>query len=345
MIEIKKLNCYYNGQLTVKNINLEIEQGEMISLVGPSGCGKTTLLKSICGLQDEVDGSIKINGIDVTKEPAHKRSAIMVFQEYLLYPHLNVIENISFGLKMRGLKKMKRYEKVKPYIEKMGLSGLEMRYPNELSGGQKQRVALARALAVEPKVLLLDEPFSNLDEQLRDDMRRFVCDLQEELGITTIFVTHDIEEALMSSKRVVVMLDGEILQVDTPEVLYKEPSNYKVAKMLGTRSFISGTIESDVFSWNGHKIPCEAIGSGHYKLSGEALAVLTPEAIKLEACKASDTAYCVKKIVFGGSKYIVMLEKEEQLFEIVLLPPQKLEVGAHIKLVIDWTLVQLIEKP
>lgn len=343
MIEIKALNCYYNGQLTVKNINLNIEQGEMISLVGPSGCGKTTLLKSICGLQEEVEGEILINDTNVMKEASHKRSAIMVFQEYLLYPHLNVVENISFGLKMRGIKKALRHEKVKPFVEKMGLAGLERRYPNELSGGQKQRVALARALAVEPKVLLLDEPFSNLDEQLRDDMRRFVCDLQAELGITTIFVTHDIEEALMSSSRVVVMLEGEIQQIDTPEVLYRRPHNYKVAKMLGTRSFITGIVASDYFSWNGDKIPCSDIGSGIYKKEGEAYAVLTPEAISLKITEDLNTAYDIKKVVFGGSKYMVTLEKDEHMLEIVLLPPQRLTEGDRVKMTIDWSHVQLVE--
>jgi iron(III) transport system ATP-binding protein len=217
-----------------------------------------------------------------------------------------------------------------------------MRYPNELSGGQKQRVALARALAVEPKVLLLDEPFSNLDEQLRDEMRRFVCDLQADLGITTVFVTHDIEEALMSSNRVVVMLDGEIQQVDVPEVLYKEPCNYKVAKMLGTRSFIKGDISDGIFSWNECTVPCKDIGTGSYNTPGKTLGVLTPEAIRINKNSNFENSYLIKKVVFGGSKYIVTLERYNKTCEVILLPPQQITPGDRVNLIIDWNSVQLL---
>lgn len=342
MIEIRNLNCYYNHQLTVEDVNLFIEEGEMISLVGPSGCGKTTLLRSICGLQEELEGDILINGKSVMGLPPHKRSALMVFQEYLLYPHLTVDENIGFGLKMQGIKKKERLKRVSPFISKMGLEGLEKRYPNELSGGQRQRVALARALAVEPKVLLLDEPFSNLDEQLREEMRRFVCELQEELKITTIFVTHDIEEALMSSRRVVVMQEGQVQQVGTPESLYKAPVNYTVAKMLGTRSFIWGTLKENLFCWDHAEIPQKTFLNGAELEDGDYIAVLTPEMIHVNESRDGISGR-VKKVVFGGSKFLVTFEIGEDSFEWTLLPPQSLRPDQEVVIKVDWHQAVLLE--
>lgn len=342
MININGLTCYYNGLPMVKNVHMTIEKGEMVSLVGPSGCGKTTLLKAICGLHEEVDGSLVINGKDVVTIPSHKRSTIMVFQEYLLYPHLNVAENIAFGLKMRGMKRKERYEKVLPLIEKMGLSGLEKRYPGALSGGQKQRVALARALAVEPTVLLLDEPFSNLDERLREDMRRFVCDLQEELGITTIFVTHDIEEALMSSNRVVVMLDGIIQQIDSPELLYRKPVNRSVAKMLGSRTLLEGVFRQGQFHWQEHAVTIPAKNHASDMEGMACSAVIMPDAISFGTKEGSDLTGRVIKVVFGGSKYIVMIDVDNAHQEFYVLPPQHIEVGEIVGINIDWDSVVLV---
>lgn len=343
MIEIKNLNCYYNRQLAVEDVNLFIEEGEMVSLVGPSGCGKTTLLRSICGLQEEVEGDILISGKSVIDLPPHKRSTLMVFQEYLLYPHLTVVENIGFGLKMQGIKKRERLKRVMPFISKMGLDGLEKRYPNELSGGQRQRVALARALAVEPKVLLLDEPFSNLDEQLREEMRRFVCELQEELKITTIFVTHDIEEALMSSRRVVVMQEGQVQQIGKPETLYKAPVNYTVAKMLGTRSFIEGTLNENRFLWDHAEIPQSTFLNGEDLEDGKYIAVLTPEMIHIGKLGEGISAR-VEKVVFGGSKFLVTFKIGEDLFEWTLLPPQTLRPKEEVVIGIDWHQAVLVKK-
>lgn len=341
MIELCQFNCLYDGKQTVKNINMVIEDGEMVSLVGPSGCGKTTLLKGICGLHEEVTGSVRVNGQDVTYQSPHKRASILVFQEHLLYPHLNVVENIAFGLKMRGISKRRRYEMVKPFIAKMGLDGLENRYPNALSGGQRQRVALARALAVEPQVLLLDEPFSSLDEQLRNEMREFVCSLQKEFGITTIFVTHDIEEALMSSQRVAVMMDGELRQFSTPKKLYQQPENLQVAKLLSGRSYIEGRVEAGYFLWHETKIAYE----GPQKLNdGPAVAVLTPEAIKVVGPDKGQVICRVEAINFGGAKYHVSLSIEKKTYQVILLAPQEIEVGDFVGLVIDGKRLSVFEQ-
>lgn len=336
MIELKSVNCYYDKKPVVKDIHLHIQEGEMVSLVGPSGCGKTTLLKAICGLHEAIDGTIHIGGQSVVRLPVHKRSAIMVFQEYLLYPHLDVVENIGFGLKMQGMKKKVRYEKVRPLLEKMGLEGLGHRYPNELSGGQRQRVALARALVVEPKVLLLDEPFSNLDEHLRDEMRRFVCDLQEELGITTIFVTHDIEEALMSSSRVVVMLNGEIQQIARPKDLYDQPCNYAVAKMLGNRSFLRGYCADNCFYWLNQVVDFDQFALIANEGQGHGVAAVTPNGFFIHHGGDFDIKGRVEKVTFGGTRYLITLATDKGSVELFLQPPQTIEVGDFICVDIDW---------
>lgn len=337
MIKLRNINCYYGDRLTVKDINISIEKGEMISLVGPSGCGKTTLLKSICGLHESYEGCIEIESRDVSRLPAHKRSTILVFQEYLLYPHLTVLANVGFGLKMQGIKKKDIIKRTKPLLERMGLKDLINRYPSELSGGQKQRVALARALAVKPKVLLLDEPFSNLDEQLRDDMRQFVCDLQKEMGITTVFVTHDIEEALLSSDRIVVMSEGQIQQIDTPRGLYQNPQNYKVAKMLGNRTFIKGQCKEGHFYWLDKKRSCQLIGQGQKIEEGTSYLMLASDALSLVDKGRGDINGRVKKLAYGGTTYEVTLESHNQEVPLILSATQLIEIGRDLSVAIDWS--------
>ncbi|MEG1647124.1 MAG: ABC transporter ATP-binding protein, partial [Clostridia bacterium] len=202
-----------------------IKEGEIVSLLGKSGCGKSTTLQIIAGLIQPDSGDILFNQSSVLNVCTQKRNAVIVFQDYLLFPHMTVYENIEFGLKMKGEKKYIRKLKVYKLIELVKLKGFEEEYPSQLSGGQKQRVAIARTLAINPKVLLLDEPFSNLDINLRNEMREFVLDLQKKLKITTILVTHDKEEALMMSDKIAVMIDGSINQFDTPINLYKKPTS------------------------------------------------------------------------------------------------------------------------
>ena len=244
MSNVKLINLTKKfGKVEVlKNINLDIKEGEIISLLGPSGCGKSTTLKIIAGILDLDDGDILFDEKSVKNVPTGKRDVSIVFQDYLLFPHMNVFENIEFGLKMKKINKKDRKEKVKELIDLVKLIGYENKYPSELSGGQQQRVAIARTLAINPKVLLLDEPFSNLDINLRNEMREFVSSLQKKLKITTILVTHDKEEALMMSDKIAVMLNGEIKQFDNPKTLYEKPKTKCVANIFGERNYIKGKI-------------------------------------------------------------------------------------------------------
>ncbi|SCI19900.1 MULTISPECIES: ABC transporter ATP-binding protein [unclassified Romboutsia] len=249
-VNLINLNKSFDKVNVLKNINLEINEGEIISLLGPSGCGKSTTLKIIAGILELDEGDILFDGASVKNIPTGKRDAAIVFQDYLLFPHMNVFENIEFGLKMKKVKKEARVKKVQELVELVKLNDYKSKYPSELSGGQQQRVAIARTLAISPKVLLLDEPFSNLDISLRNEMRDFVLNLQKKLEITTILVTHDKEEALMMSDKVAVMLDGEIKQYDTPSNLYENPNSKEVANIFGDRNYLQGKIKNNKFISN-----------------------------------------------------------------------------------------------
>ena len=246
-IKLVNLNKSFNNKTVLNNINLEVKEGEIISLLGPSGCGKSTTLKIIAGILDFDKGDILFNDNSIKNTTTKNRNVGIVFQEYLLFPHMTVYENIEFGLKMKKIKKSNRDKKVKELIELVKLKDYHNKYPSELSGGQKQRVAIARTLAVNPQVLLLDEPFSNLDINLRQEMREFVSTLQKELKVTTILVTHDKEEALMMSDKIAVMVNGQIKQFDTPSNLYEKPNSKEVANIFGERNYIKGNIHNQIF--------------------------------------------------------------------------------------------------
>ena len=246
-IKLVNLNKSFNNKTVLNNINLEVKEGEIISLLGPSGCGKSTTLKIIAGILDFDKGDILFNDNSIKNTTTKNRNVGIVFQEYLLFPHMTVYENIEFGLKMKKIKKSNRDKKVKELIELVKLKDYHNKYPSELSGGQKQRVAIARTLAVNPQVLLLDEPFSNLDINLRQEMREFVSTLQKELKVTTILVTHDKEEALMMSDKIAVMVNGQIKQFDTPSNLYEKPNSKEVANIFGERNYIKGKIYNQIF--------------------------------------------------------------------------------------------------
>jgi len=222
----------------LEGLNLEINEGELVSLLGPSGCGKTTTLRVVAGFIEPVSGKFMLDGEDLTKVPVHKRNFGLVFQSYALFPHLTVFDNVAFGLKVKKMNKAEIEKRVMEIIEVCDLKGLEKRFPANLSGGQRQRVALARALVVEPKLLLLDEPLSNLDAKLRINMRVEIKRLQSKLGITTLFVTHDQEECFSISDKVAVMNGGVIEQYDTPENIYSAPKTEFVARFIGFENFI-----------------------------------------------------------------------------------------------------------
>jgi ABC-type Fe3+/spermidine/putrescine transport system ATPase subunit len=237
----------FGHKIVLDNLSLDIQDGEFVALLGPSGSGKTTLLKIIAGLEPPSAGRVLFGSVDVTSVPSRRRGAIIVPQDHCLFPHMTVYDNVSFGLRARGESRQAVMRKVRDILNVIQLPDKETRYPHELSGGEKQRVALARACVVEPSVLLLDEPFSNLDTSLRLSMREFVVQLQRRLKFTCILVTHDKEEALVMSQRVAVLLDSRVEQVDTPEMLYSHPRNRKVAAFLGECNFIPGAILGGLF--------------------------------------------------------------------------------------------------
>lgn len=238
-LEIKNVNKYYGKFHALKNINLTIEKGEFISFLGPSGCGKTTLLRVISGLEELNSGNIFLKGKDISNLHPSKRNFSIVFQSYALFPNMTVWENIAYGLENKKIPKDKIKDKVLEVLEMVGLAGISGKYPNEMSGGQQQRVALARAVALEPDVLLLDEPLSALDAKVREKLRNDIKMLQKKLGLTTIMVTHDQEEALSVSDKIMVMQSGVVMQVGTPREIYEKPNSLFVADFIGKINFLS----------------------------------------------------------------------------------------------------------
>lgn len=241
-VRIENVTKRFGKFVANDHVNLDIKKGDFVSLLGPSGCGKTTLLSMILGIQDITEGDIFFDDKPVQDIPIYKRDVGMVFQNYALFPHMTVFDNVAFGLKMRKASKEEIKKRVAEALELVQLSGLEKRFPRELSGGQQQRVAFARAIVVKPRVLLLDEPLSNLDAQLREEMRFELKRLHQTLGITTIYVTHDQIEALSLSTKIAVMKDGVVQQYGTPLEIFHKPANNFVAKFVGYSNFLTGTI-------------------------------------------------------------------------------------------------------
>ncbi|MBW1980245.1 MAG: ABC transporter ATP-binding protein [Deltaproteobacteria bacterium] len=244
-IEIKNLFKRFKNVVAVNHIHLEVNKGEMLTLLGPSGCGKTTTLRCIAGLERPEEGDIIIDGKSMLSPgfvPPAKRGIGMVFQNYAVWPHMKVYKNVIYGLKLQKLPRKEIQKRAQQVLELVGLAGLEERYPSQLSGGQQQRVALARALVSNPKVLLLDEPLSNLDAKLREELRFEIKSLVRRMGITSVYVTHDQAEAMVISDRIAVMEAGNVVQVGTAEEIYERPANKFVADFIGTMNFISGEI-------------------------------------------------------------------------------------------------------
>jgi len=244
-IEIKNLFKCFKKVVAVNRIQLDIEKGEMLTLLGPSGCGKTTTLRCIAGLEKPEDGDIIIDGKPLLSEgfvQPSKRGIGMVFQNYAVWPHMKVYNNVAYGLKLQKLPKKDIREKTRDVLELVGLGGLEERYPSQLSGGQQQRVALARALVRNPKVLLLDEPLSNLDAKLREELRFEIKSLVRRMGITSVYVTHDQAEAMVISDRIAVMHAGNVVQIGSAQEIYERPANRFVADFIGTMNFMSGEV-------------------------------------------------------------------------------------------------------
>lgn len=302
-IEFKDICKSFGNKDVIKNVSLKVEKGELITLFGPSGCGKSTTLKIISGLLSLDSGDVLFNDVSVLDLPAEKRGSTIVFQDHLLFPHMTIEENIGFGLKMAGVKRDKRQCIVSEIINLVQLKGHEKKYPSEVSGGQKQRAALARALAINPKVLLLDEPFSNLDQRLRESMREFVLEIQKKLKITTILVTHDKEEALMMSDKLAVMLGGEIIQFGTPKEIYRRPKSKQIADFFGNNNYIEGTVNNCVFDCPFGKFNINS------KSSGKGLVMIRPEDVKVYTGDKASLKGVITKKKFAGDRvyYNVLL--------------------------------------
>ncbi|MBI2203697.1 MAG: ABC transporter ATP-binding protein [Candidatus Rokubacteria bacterium] len=241
-VDLTGVEKSYGAHRAVRGVTLTVESGECLALLGPSGCGKTTTLNMIAGFIDPDAGEVRIGGRPMAGVPPYRRDTGMVFQQYALFPHLTVFDNLAFGLTMRRTPRAEVAERVRQALALVHLAGLERRYPRELSGGQQQRVALARALVIRPAVLLLDEPLSNLDAKLRQEMRIEIAELRRSLGITTVFVTHDQEEALVIADRIAVMHEGVVDQVDTPTAIYRRPRTPFVARFIGDANFLPGRV-------------------------------------------------------------------------------------------------------
>jgi ABC-type Fe3+/spermidine/putrescine transport system ATPase subunit len=251
MVQFKGILKRFGNVVAVEKMDFDIEEGSLVTLLGPSGCGKTTLLRMVAGLEEPTEGDIFIKGVRINDIPIHKRNLGMIFQNYALFPHKTIFENVAFGLKYRDVPKHDVAGKVKKALEMVRLPGVENRMPSQLSGGQQQRIAMARAIVIEPDVLLMDEPLSALDENLREEMRREIDNLQQLLGVTTIFVTHDQREALSMSDKILVMSAGLKQQEGSPQEVYNYPENHFVADFLGHSNFFDGIVagrEGDMVS-------------------------------------------------------------------------------------------------
>jgi len=279
-VELRRIRKTYGELVAVDDVSIAIADGELLALLGPSGCGKTTTLRAIAGFVQPTSGQVMFGDRDVTALPVHKRNVGMVFQGYALFPHLDVSENVRFGLRVRGWDKARVAERVRKMLQWVQLEKLAQRRPRELSGGQQQRVALARAMAIDPDVLLLDEPFSALDAKLRQQMRTEIRQLQREAGITSVFVTHDQEEAMAIADRIGVMNQGRLEQLGSAEDLYKRPTSRFVASFIGKCNFIEGRVTAPGL-FEARDGSRHAIGSSHPV--GDAALCIRPEHLALAA--------------------------------------------------------------
>ena len=310
IIELKNISKQYEDNTVLDNLSLNIRKNEFVTLLGPSGCGKTTTLKIIAGFETADSGSIMFKNKDISDIPPYKRQLNTVFQKYALFPHMNVYENIAFGLKIKKLSKDEIDKKVKEMLRMVSLSGFEKRSIESLSGGQQQRVAIARALVNEPEVLLLDEPLGALDLKLRKEMQLELKKIQQELGITFIFVTHDQEEALTMSDTIVVMNKGLIQQKGTPEDIYNEPANAFVADFIGESNILDGVMVED-FKVIFADREFECVDKG-FEPNEEIDVVIRPEDFKIVKSEKGMLKGTVKSVIFKGVHYEMVIEENNR---------------------------------
>jgi len=342
---IKKLGRRFGKVDAVLDFDLHIRPGEFVSLLGPSGCGKTTTLRMIAGFIDPSSGSIELDGSTLSAPsgsvPPEKRGMSMIFQSYAIWPNMTVAQNVAFGLHLRKLSSAEIKQRVGAVLETVRMSHLADRYPAELSGGQQQRVALARAVVIRPAVLLLDEPLSNLDANLREEMRFEIKRMHDEFRITSVYVTHDQGEAMVTSDRIAVMNNGHLEQVDTPYALYSRPRTRFVASFIGRTNFLSGRRTNDAIDFEGFSVPVAAIGEG-VPDSGPVTVSIRPQAMTLSPAKLGNgsgvnLAGSVKESSFMGETWDYLFQSNEggQEFRVVAPPADVFAIDAPAWLQID----------
>ncbi len=341
LIDLQHVTKKFGDTLVLDDLSLYIRENEFLTLLGPSGCGKTTTLRILGGFEQPDSGRVIFDGQDITNLPPHKRQLNTVFQKYALFPHMNIAENIAFGLRIR--KKSKQYiqDKIKYALKLVNLDGYENRMPDSLSGGQQQRIAIARAIVNEPKILLLDEPLGALDLKLRQDMQYELIRLKNELGITFVYVTHDQEEALTMSDTIVVMNQGYIQQIGTPEKIYNEPENAFVADFIGESNIIRSVfLEDRLVEILGAKFPCVDTGFGKNR---EVDVVIRPEDIDLVAPEQGTLCGVVTSLIFKGVHY--EMEVQAGGFEWLVHSTDLCAVGTQVGIHVDPFDIQIMNVP
>ena len=341
LINFVDISKSYGNNLVLDELNLYIRENEFITLLGPSGCGKTTTLRILGGFETPDKGQVIFDGVDITSLPPNKRNLNTVFQKYALFPHMSIAENIAFGLKIN--KKSKEYinDKIKYALKLVNLDGFENRSIDSLSGGQQQRIAIARAIVNEPKVLLLDEPLGALDLKLRQDMQYELIRLKNELGITFVYVTHDQEEALTMSDTIVVMNQGYIQQIGTPEDIYNEPQNAFVADFIGDSNILPATmVEDKVVKMLGAVWKCVDVGFGRNKPVD---AVIRPEDIDLVKPGEGVIDGVVTNLIFKGVHY--EMEVLANNYELLVHSTDLFPVGTEVGIQVDPFDIQIMKKP